>query len=135
VHDRDKRAVVPVALKLRSLGFELMATEGTAEHLAAQGVPVSLVHKLHEGRPHVVDHLINGAIALVVNTPLGPTAHLEDAEIRRAAVRHRVPCITTIPGALAAAEAIAALRQGSLGVVALQELAPGVRSKNGTEVA
>jgi carbamoyl-phosphate synthase large subunit len=122
VHDRDKRALVPVALRLRQLGFRLVATSGTAEHLRAQDVPVETVHKLHEGRPHVVDHLINGDIDLVVNTPLGQAAHREDAEIRRAALKHRVPCITTLSGALAAAEGIAALRRGALTVLPLQRL-------------
>jgi carbamoyl-phosphate synthase large subunit len=123
VHDRDKRALVPVALRLKQLGFRLVATGGTADHLRGQGVPVETVLKLHEGRPHVVDHLINGEIDLVVNTPLGPEAMREDAEIRRAALQHRVPCITTLSGALAAAEAIAALRQAGLPPpVALQEL-------------
>jgi carbamoyl-phosphate synthase large subunit len=122
VHDRDKRALVPVAVRLRGLGFRLVATSGTAEHLRAQGLPVETVHKLHEGRPHVVDHLINGDIDLVVNTPLGQAAHREDAEIRRAALKHRVPCITTLSGALAAAEGIAALRRGALSVLPLQRL-------------
>jgi carbamoyl-phosphate synthase large subunit len=126
VHDRDKRALVPVALRLRQLGFRLVATGGTAEHLRGQGVPVDTVNKLHEGRPHVVDHLINGDIHLVVNTPLGPDAHREDAEIRRVAVAHRVPCITTLSGALAAAEGIAALRRGTLSLVPLHGLGAAV---------
>jgi carbamoyl-phosphate synthase large subunit len=128
VHDRDKKALVPVALRLRQLGFRLVATSGTAEHLRAQGVPVETVLKLHEGRPHVVDHLINGGIDLVVNTPLGSAAHREDAEIRQAAVRHRVPCITTLSGALAAADGIAALRRGKMSLVPLQGLAAAVIS-------
>ncbi|HEV8631528.1 MAG TPA: carbamoyl-phosphate synthase large subunit, partial [Thermoanaerobaculia bacterium] len=123
VHDRDKKALVPVALRLKQLGFRLVATDGTAEFLRGQGVPVETVMKLHQGRPHVVDHLINGEIDLVVNTPLGPDALREDAEIRRAALAHRVPCITTLSGALAAAEGIAALRRGDLSLVPLQALA------------
>jgi hypothetical protein len=87
---------------------------------------VETVHKLHEARPHVVDHLINGDIQLVVNTPMGPDAHREDAEIRRVAVAHRVPCITTLSGALAAAEGIAALKRGKLSLVPLQGLGVGV---------
>jgi len=123
VHDRDKRALVPVALRLKQLGFRLVATDGTAEHLRGQGVTVETVQKLHQGRPHVVDHLKNGDIDLVINTPLGGDAYREDAEIRRAALAHRVPCITTLSGALAAAEGIAALRRGALSLVPLQGLA------------
>src|SRR5207244_10295886 len=110
-------------LRLRQLGFHLVATGGTADFLRGQGVPVDTVQKLHEGRPHVIDHIKNGEVDLVVNTPLGPDAHLEDAEIRRAALAHRIPCITTLSGALAAAEGIAALRRGALSLVPLQALA------------
>ncbi|HXT22135.1 MAG TPA: carbamoyl-phosphate synthase large subunit [Thermoanaerobaculia bacterium] len=123
VHDRDKRALVPVALRLEQLGFKLVATDGTAEHLRGQGVPVETVLKLHQGRPHVVDHIKNGEVDLIVNTPLGGDAYREDAEIRRAALAHRVPCITTLSGAMAAAEGIAALRKGALSLVPLQGLA------------
>ncbi|HVS02619.1 MAG TPA: carbamoyl-phosphate synthase large subunit [Thermoanaerobaculia bacterium] len=123
VADRDKEGVVAVALKLQQLGFRLLATGGTAEHLRARGIPVTEVQKVHQGRPHVVDHLLNGEIDLVVNTPLGQAAHQDDAEIRRAALRRRIPCITTLPGALAAAEAIAAWRRQDWEVVPLQELA------------
>ncbi len=79
--------------------------------------------KLHQGRPHVVDHIKNREIDLIVNTPLGGDAYREDAEIRRAALDHRVPCITTLSGAMAAAEGIAALRKGALSLVPLQGLA------------
>ena len=74
VHDRDKRALLPVALRLQQLGFRLVATDGTAAHLRAQGVPVETVLKLHQGRPHVVDHIKNGEVDLIVNTPLGGDA-------------------------------------------------------------
>jgi carbamoyl-phosphate synthase large subunit len=107
VHDRDKAAVVPVARRLAELGFRLLATPGTAAHLAAEGLAVEPIQKIHDGRPHVGDLLINGEIALVVNTPLGRESHDDDAFIRRLALKHSVPCITTISGALAAAEGIA----------------------------
>jgi carbamoyl-phosphate synthase large subunit len=133
VHDRDKKALVPVALRLQGLGFRLVATDGTAEHLRGQGVPVDVVQKLHQGRPHVVDHIKNGEIDLVVNTPLGGDAHREDAEIRLAALAHRVPCITTLSGALAAAEGIAALRKGDLSLVPLQGLAAAATEPRAVE--
>jgi carbamoyl-phosphate synthase large subunit len=122
VHDRDKQDLLPVARRFAALGFELAATSGTAEFLAAQGLAVRPVLKVHEGRPHVVDELINGTIHLVVNTPLGRESHEDDAEIRRTAIKHEVPCITTLSGAMAAAEAVEALRQDGLSVRPLQEL-------------
>ncbi|HEX2165151.1 MAG TPA: carbamoyl-phosphate synthase large subunit [Thermoanaerobaculia bacterium] len=129
VHDRDKAAVVPVAHKLADQGFRLLATAGTASYLAAQGLPVERVQKIHEGRPHVGDLLINGDVSLVVNTPLGRESHEDDTHIRRLALKHGVPCITTISGALAAAEGIASLRGEGLDVAALQELGAAVAAE------
>ncbi len=128
VHDRDKAALAPVARRFAELGFELTATAGTAAYLAAQGLAVRAVNKVHEGRPHVVDHLINGDLVLVVNTPLGRASYADDGEIRRTALKHDVPCITTLSGALAAAEGIAALRRDGLAVRSLQELHASVRA-------
>ncbi|HEX5760725.1 MAG TPA: carbamoyl-phosphate synthase large subunit [Thermoanaerobaculia bacterium] len=122
VHDRDKPALLPVARRFAALGFELVATAGTAEFLESEGLAVRPVLKVREGRPHVVDHLINGAIHLVVNTPLGRASHEDDAEIRRTAIKHEVPCITTLSGALAAADAVEALRHDDLSVRPLQEI-------------
>ena len=122
VHDQDKPALLPVARRFAALGFELAATAGTAEFLESEGLAVRPVLKVREGRPHVVDHLINGAIHLVVNTPLGRESHEDDAEIRRTAIKHEVPCITTLSGALAAADAVEALRHDDLSVRPLQEI-------------
>jgi carbamoyl-phosphate synthase large subunit len=122
VHDQDKPALLPVARRFAALGFELAATAGTAEFLESEGLAVRPVLKVREGRPHVVDHLINGAIHLVVNTPLGRESHEDDAEIRRTAIKHEIPCITTLSGALAAADAVEALREDGLSVRPLQEI-------------
>jgi carbamoyl-phosphate synthase large subunit len=122
VHDRDKAALVPVAERLSGQGFRLLATEGTAAYLATQGLQLERVLKLHEGRPHIGDLLINGEMALVINTPLGRTSHEDDDAIRRLALKHGVPCVTTISGAMAAAEGIASLREDGLSVTPLQEL-------------
>ncbi|NJL29505.1 MAG: carbamoyl-phosphate synthase large subunit, partial [Thermoanaerobaculia bacterium] len=122
VHDRDKRALLPVARKLSSLGFELVATEGTAETLRGFGLAVEQVRKVHEGHPHVVDELNEKRIHLVINTPLGRESHEDDAAIRQTALKLDIPCITTLSGAMAAAEGIAAIRRGEIGVKALQEL-------------
>jgi len=123
VHDREKEKLLPIASRLAELGFELVATGGTAEFLRERGFVVRTILKVHEGRPHVVDAMINSEIQLVINTPVGRDPALDDAYIRRAAVRYQVPCITTLTGALAAADAIAALRGRTLSVRSLQELA------------
>ena len=90
-----------------------------------EGLEVRQVNKVHEGRPHVVDHLINREIDLVINTPLGRESHVDDSLIRQTALKYDIPCITTLSGARAAAEGIAALQQHSLGVAPLQEIHSG----------
>ena len=123
VHDRDKPGLLPVAHRLSELGFELTATAGTADYLRHHGLDVRTVLKVHEARPHVVDLLINGEIALVINTPLGRESHEDDGLIRRTALKYDIPCITTLSGAMACAEGIAALRKEGLSVRSLQEMA------------
>jgi carbamoyl-phosphate synthase large subunit len=125
VHDRDKPGLLPVARRLAELGFELAATAGTADYLSGQGLAVRTVLKVHEGRPHIADLLINGDIALVVNTPLGRESHEDDGVIRRTALKYDIPCITTLSGAMAAAEGIAALGREGLSVRSLQEMVAG----------
>ena len=122
VHDREKPGLVPIAERLIGLGFEIVSTEGTARFLTGRGFTVRRINKVHEGRPHVVDAMINRGIQLVVNTPVGRDSAIDDAYIRRTAVRYQVPCITTLSGALAAVDGIAALKQGGLAVRSLQEL-------------
>jgi carbamoyl-phosphate synthase large subunit len=123
VHDRDKPGLLPVARRLAELDFELAATAGTAEYLRSRGLEVRTVRKVHdEERPHVVDHLINGEIVLVINTPLGRESHEDDSMIRRTALKYDIPCITTLSGAMACAEGIAALRKDGLSVRPLQAM-------------
>jgi carbamoyl-phosphate synthase large subunit len=119
---RDRQAVVPVASKLAAMGYSLMSTSGTAAVLGEHGIAVTPVRKIHEGRPNLLDHLANGAIALIVNTPSGKGARTDEGRIRASAVSHGVPCITTIAGAKAAVAALERLRQGKLDVYALQDL-------------
>ncbi len=119
---RDRKAVVPIAAKLSSLGYNLMCTGGTAAALAAEGISVSTVRKIHEGRPNLLDHLANGQIALIVNTPSGKGARTDEGRIRASAVSHGIPCITTINAARAAVAALERLRKGALDVYALQDL-------------
>ncbi|MEM9556654.1 MAG: carbamoyl-phosphate synthase large subunit [Acidobacteriota bacterium] len=123
VHDRDKRALVPVARRLVALGFQVVATDGTATHLENHRVPVERVRKVHEGHPNVVDTMINGGIHLVINTPLGRESHRDDAYIRTTALKYDIPCITTLSGALAAVEGVAAVKSEDFAVRSLQEYA------------
>ena len=123
VHDRDKAALLPVARRLLKLGFALCATAGTATYLSAKGLAAETVPKVMDGeRPHVVDRLLSRQIDLVVNTPLGRDSHEDDAIIRQTALKYDIPCITTLSGAMAAVEGIAALATGELSVRPLQEL-------------
>ncbi|MBI5687595.1 MAG: carbamoyl-phosphate synthase large subunit [Verrucomicrobia bacterium] len=122
VHDAEKTAVAKIAEKFAVLGFSLFATEGTAKALTAAGVPVTALYKLTEGRPNVLDMLKNGEIALVINTPSGSKAPREDEiRIRSAAVQCRVPIMTTLTGAVAAVQGIAALKKHGVTVCSLQE--------------
>jgi len=112
VRDRDKADCVAVAKDLRSLGFEILATRGTAAALAAGGVECSAVNKVLEGRPHVVDLLKNGEIDLIVNTTEGKQAIADSYTIRRTALQHRVTYATTVAGARATVEALRCLADG-----------------------
>jgi carbamoyl-phosphate synthase large subunit len=122
VAPRDRAAIVPVAAKLSAMGFRLLCTTGTAQALAEHGIPLATVRKIHEGRPNLLDHLANGQIALIVNTPNGKGARTDEGRIRAAAVSHGVPCITTVNAAKAAVAALERLRERPLDVYALQDL-------------
>ena len=113
VTDADKTRAVALGARLEELGFDLIATQGTAAVLDRAGLAARVVRKVSEGRPHVVDLMVNGEIQLVVNTATGGRAHRDGAAIRRGALEHRVPYVATVAGAFAAAEAIAALRRGT----------------------
>jgi carbamoyl-phosphate synthase large subunit len=120
VRDVDKPAATMLAALLQSLGFELVATGGTARALKRIGIPVEVVQKVTVGSPNVVDLIRRGTINLVINTPMGRGARADGYEIREAAIRHRIPCITTLAGASAAVQAIAQARQ--VMPVSLQEI-------------
>ena len=122
VNDRDKESLVPIAEKLKKIGFALLATSGTAAFLEGHGLEVTPIRKIIEGRPNVKDALINGEIQLVVNTPFGGEAFRDDAEIRTTALKYDIPCITTISGAMAAVEGIEALKSEGLSARSLQTI-------------
>jgi len=121
VTDKDKPQAVYVAREFKRLGFAIMATEGTHAYLREQGVEATLVVKLNQGRPDMVDRVKNGDIALNVNTPMSKQANFDDSYIRKAAVKYKIPYITTMTAAIATAKGIEARRGGSTTVKSLQE--------------
>lgn len=122
IADRDKAGVAELGQRFVELGFNLVATHGTANALERAGLPVERVYKVKEGRPNVVDLIKGDRIHLVINTPQGQDPWFDEKAIRRAAVTHRIPTLTTIAAARAAAEGIAALQFGQFGVRVLQHL-------------
>jgi carbamoyl-phosphate synthase large subunit len=130
VTDTDKPAATQIAARFHDLGFQIVATAGTAQAVSAMGVPVNPINKIAEGSPHVVDWIREGRVNLVINTPTGSGARTDGYEIRTAAVRRGIPCITTMTGASAAVRAIAAQREREAEVRSLQELHGQVRTRS-----
>ena len=122
VADGDKPAATGIATALHDLGFEIIATSGTAQAIRRMGIRVETINKIGEGSPHVVDWIERGEVNLVVNTPVGTGARTDGYEIRSAAIARGIPCITTMAGGMAAARAIAAARRGEPAVLSLQEI-------------
>ena len=120
VRDNDKGGLVPMARRLHEMGFGIMATRGTAGRIRDAGLPVRLVNKVLEGRPHCVDSIQSGEVQLVINTAGGAQSVADSFDIRRSALTHGIPHYTTIAGARAAVHAIAALKAGTLEVAPLQ---------------
>ncbi len=122
VADGDKPAATGVATILHDLGFEIVATRGTAQAIRKMGIPAETINKIGEGSPHVVDWIERGEVDLVINTPVGTGARVDGWEIRSAAIARGIPCVTTMTGGMAAARAIAAARRGEPDVLSLQEI-------------
>ena len=120
VSEHDRPAVLEVARQLSDLGFHIRATVGTHTFLDSQGIKSQVILKEHEGRPNITDTIENGDIQLVINTPSGKMSIHDDSYIRKAAIRHRIPYITTLQAALAAAKGIASYREGKSVVKSLQ---------------
>ncbi|HQR67829.1 MAG TPA: carbamoyl-phosphate synthase large subunit [Thermoanaerobaculia bacterium] len=121
VHDGDKEAILPIARELSSLGFTLVATPGTARALAAGGLSATTVLKVNEGRPNIVDRMINGEVDLIINTPLGRESFYDEVAIRRTALERDIPCLTTLSAASAAIEGVPAGAAGAPSYAPLQE--------------
>jgi len=135
VANRDKRSLVFPVKRLADLGFEILATSGTAEVLRRNGVACTVVRKHYEGsteaEPNIVDVILNGEVDMVINTPYGNSGPRVDGyEIRTAAVSRDIPCVTTVQGAGAAVHGIEALIRGDIGVKSLQELQAALKAKS-----
>jgi carbamoyl-phosphate synthase large subunit len=130
VNNDDKANLLPIARDLAALGFRLIASRGTAAFLRTYGLDVDVIFKVNEGRPNIADEIVNRKVDLVVNTPLGRESFFDDRAVRRAAMMHQVPCITTLTGAAAAVSAIRAMRAQGPGVRALQDYYPGIAAES-----
>ncbi|MDQ7782769.1 MAG: carbamoyl-phosphate synthase large subunit [Desulfomonilaceae bacterium] len=119
--ERDRPALIEVARQFIELGFKIKATEGTRNYLSDNGITCEMILKLNQGRPNIVDGIKNGEIDLVVNTPRGKIGKEDDSYIRKAAIRHKIPYITTLAAATAAARGIRELRNGRGNVKPLQQ--------------
>jgi carbamoyl-phosphate synthase large subunit len=123
VRDSDKQTIIAPARKLIEMGFKIVATGGTATLLMEQGLPITRINKVYEGRPHIVDAMKDGGIDLVFNTTEGAQALKDSLSIRRTALMQKIPYYTTLAGSIAAVQAIAALRTSELDVAPLQSYA------------
>ena len=120
VSEKDRPAVLEVARRFYKLGFKIKATKGTNKFLAQHGIDSELILKMHEGRPNIVDGIMNYEIQLVINTPSGKLSKHDDSYIRKSAIKYRIPYITTLSAALAAARGIERNRLGHGVVKSLQ---------------
>lgn len=120
IADRDKSAALEPVRRFRELGFNIMATEGTHAFLKEKGIDTQPISKLDVARPNLVDAIKNGQIHLLVNTPSGKKGSADSSDIRKAAIKYKIPYITTTAAAIAAAKGIAARREGEPKVKSLQ---------------
>ncbi|MEE8147629.1 MAG: hypothetical protein V3T24_08500, partial [Longimicrobiales bacterium] len=121
VNDRDKPTVTPILRRLHDMGFEIRATKGTYEHLTRLGIPATRVFKVGEGRPDIVDQIVSGEVAMLINTPMGKKSQNNDYAMRRSAITHNIPYFTTMSATSAACDALIALRSRTYQVRTLQE--------------
>ena len=127
VSDHDKPASLDMARRFQKLGFKLLATRGTCAFFNANGIQAEPIHKMHEGRPNIVDAIKNGDIQMVINTPAGKLSKDDDSYIRKAAIKYKVPYMTTLAAAVATARGIEAWRKGESGVKSIQDYHGDIR--------
>jgi len=125
VNDFDKAKASKLALELYNMGFTILATRGTADCFRKAGIETETIYKINEDRPNVVDHIINGNIKMIINTPLGKTSRADEYAMDRAAIHYNIPCLTTLSAASASVEAIRELKKNgtAISVRSLQEYA------------
>lgn len=121
VKKAHREKILQVAKKLQEMGFEITATDGTAAYLNENGVKSDVTLKISQGRPNIVDAIINKQVDLIINTPTGKRGKTEGYYLRRSAVDHAVPYITTIPGAIAAVKGIEAIKNAEMTIKSIQE--------------
>jgi carbamoyl-phosphate synthase large subunit len=130
VNNYDKPQALEVARFYQKLGFSLVATTGTAAYLQSHGLTVTAIQKKHEGSPHAEELIAEGAVHLIINTPIGEEALTDDSYIRKAAITHNIPSTTTLTGAMAIAQAIAALQNQGFNVRSLQSYLSSEQREN-----
>jgi len=130
VADRAKDLVADLAKRLEQMGYELLASRGTAKRLEEAGIPVERLKKIQEGHPNVLDYMLDGQLQLVMNTPSGKGARTAEGKIRAAAVAHGIACLTTIQAAEAAVQAMEAMREEEMAVEAVQDRFPGYGTRS-----
>ena len=128
IADRDKGGLLDVATRFHDLGFKILATTGTQKFLKEKDIPSESILKLHEGRPNITDAIKNKDIQLVINTPAGRLSEFDDSYIRKTSIKHNIPYITTLAGAMAAARGIEAYRKGRHEPRSLQEYHEKIRN-------
>ena len=121
IADRDKERIIESAKNFRDMKFKILATDGTKKFLLKHGIKAESIKKVHEGRPNIIDAIKNGEIDMVVNTPAGKMSEYDDSYIRKSAIKHKIPYITTTSAALAATEGIKERRNGAYKVKSLQD--------------
>jgi len=121
VNDADKKEAVDVAKRFEKLNFKILATNGTGKYLRNNGIKTESICKMQEGRPNILDAIKNGEIQLIINTPAGKTSQYDDSYIRKAAIKYKIPYITTIAAAVASAKGIEAIQKGKGKIKSLQE--------------
>ena len=130
VNNNDKEKAYPIARKLADLGFVILATTGTAAYFQERGLEAEKVFKVGEGRPDIVDHIKNGEVDLIINTPLGKVSRFDENAIGRTANLKKIPLITTLSGAAASVKGIESLKREPVGVKSIQEYHEAVRQAN-----
>ena len=133
VADKDKKFLLPIAKKLKKLGFNFYATSGTADFLKEKGIEATVVKKLHEGRPNIADAITNKEINLIINTPVGRSGKYDDSYIRMSAIKHKLPYITSLTAAEASAEGIESMKKSKGFVKCLQDYHKVLEASNKKE--